>query len=286
MAIKETLLKWMDFSGKSLTAPMRLVGSRYYTGADLCASAQGITTDGRFYYCTGTIVPLKFNGLSKIDMRTGEVLLKKERYLPPELAKQGFNHYGGCTYFEHKLYVAIEDVNRRHPCIGVFSADTLCYLGKSKNLGPEIQPAGNLPWVAADRDKRLLYTGYFNHCDHINVFDADTLEYQRSVPISRVVEHTQGAEMWGGLIYISCHDTWPKKHIYSIDPATGETKLVMERDAGKNIVESEGMTICPMPDGSFFHQLDVLYPFTLAIRRYTAPPGAAEMEHEELRIEN
>ena len=46
--------------------------------------------------------------------------------------------------------------------------------------------------------------------------------------------------MWNGLIYISCHDTWRKKHIYSIDPATGETTLVMERDAAKNIVESEG----------------------------------------------
>ena len=45
----------------------------------------------------------------------------------------------------------------------------------------------------------------------------------------------------------------------------------MERDARRNIVESEGITICPMEDGSFFHQLDVLYPFTLAIRRYSAP---------------
>ena len=48
----------------------------------------------------------------------------------------------------------------------------------------------------------------------------------------------------------------------------------MERDAGKNLVESEGITICPMADGSFFHQLDVLYPFTLAIRRYSKPDGA------------
>ena len=265
-------IKRLDFSGKSLTDGIRLVGSRYYTGTDFYASAQGITTDGRYYYCTGTVLPLGFHGLSKIDMQTGKVLLKKEKYLPPELAEQGFNHYGGCTFFEGKLFVAVEDKDAAHPCIGVFSADTLEFTGEYKILGPEIQPNGNLPWCAADKENRLIYTGYFNHCDHINVFHIDTLEFIRHIPISRVVEHTQGAEMWNGLIYISCHDTWRKKHIYSINPATGETKLVMERDAGKNVVESEGVTICPMEDGSFFHQLDVIYPFTLAIRRYTAPP--------------
>lgn len=265
--------KHFDFSGRSLTDGIRLVGSRYYGGTDFFASAQGITTDGRYYYCTGTVLPLGFHGLSKIDMQTGEVLVKRKKYLPKALADKGFHHYGGCTYFEGKLYVAVEDKDSTHPCIAVFSADTLKFTGEYKILGPEIQPNGNLPWCAADKDNRLLYTGYFNHCDHINEFHIDTLEFIRHIPISRVVEHTQGGEMWGGLIYISCHDTWPKKHIFSIDPATGETKLVMERDAGKNLVESEGITICPMADGSFFHQLDVLYPFTLAIRRYSKPDG-------------
>ena len=266
--------KHLDFSGKSLIDGIRLVGSRYYTGTNFLASAQGITNDGRYYYCTGTVLALGFHGLSKIDMQTGEVLVKRTEYLPKALADKGFHHYGGCTYFEGKLYVAVEDKDSTHPCIAVFSADTLAFTGEYKILGPEIQPNGNLPWCAADKDNRLLYTGYFNHCDHINVFHIDTLEFIRHIPISRVVEHTQGGEMWGGKIYISCHDTWPKKHIFSIDPATGETTLVMERDAGKNLVESEGITICPMADGSFFHQLDVLYPFTLAIRRYSKPDGA------------
>ena len=269
MRITQTIAKLLDFNGRPLTSGHRLVGSRYYTGTDFFASAQGITNDGAYYYCTGTIVPLKFNGLSKIDMLTGKVVMKKNAYLPEELAKQGFNHYGGCTYFENKIYVAIEDKDRAHPCLGVFSADTLEFTGQYRILGPEIQPNGNLPWCAADRENRLIYTGYFYDCKNINVFDIDTLDFIKHIPISRVVQHTQGAEMWGGLIYISCHDTWPKKHIYSIDPETGETKLVMERDASKAVIESEGMTICPMADGSFFHQLDVIYPSVLAIRRYT-----------------
>ena len=270
MALNKRILKAADRSGKPLFGKTTLIGTRYYTGTDCYASGQGITTDGTYYYCTGTVVPFKFNGLTKIDMQTGEILLKKEKYLPEELALQGFNHYGGCTYFENKIYVAIEDVERKHPCLGVFSAETLEFTGQYKILGPEIQPNGILPWCAADSKNRLIYTGYFDHCDHINVFHIDDLSFVKHIPINRIVEKTQGAEMWNGLIYISCHDTWKKKHIYSIDPATGKVLTVMERDAGKNVVESEGMTICPMADGSFFHQLDVIYPLGLAIRRYSA----------------
>ena len=80
--MKTSLLKRLDFSGKSLTDGIRLVDSRYYTGTDFYASAQGITNDGQYYYCTGTVLPLGFRGLSKIDMQTGEVLLKdKYQYL-------------------------------------------------------------------------------------------------------------------------------------------------------------------------------------------------------------
>ena len=77
-------VKWVkriDFSGKPLTKGAALIGSRYYTGSDFYASAQGITTDGRYYYCTGTVVPLKFNGLTKIDMATGRIVLKKEEII-------------------------------------------------------------------------------------------------------------------------------------------------------------------------------------------------------------
>ncbi len=260
-------VKLFDHGGKPSRG--KLLHSFYLTGKDFLSSAQGITNDGMFYYCTGTFVPLKHLGLTKIDMKTGVVVRARHNYLPEELAKQDFNHYGGCTYFEGKLYVAVEDLHRQHPCIAVFDADTLCFTGQYQILGPEIQPNGNLPWCAADREKRLIYTGYFNGCDHINEFHIDDLSFLRSIPIDRVVEHTQGGEMYDGLIYISCHDSWPKKHIYAIDPQTGHVEPVMARDAGPQIVESEGMTICPTEDGAFFHQLDVIYPSGVAIRRYS-----------------
>ena len=270
MSIASSVLRLTDFSGAPLSGGGRLIGSRYYTGTDFLASAQGITNDGTFYYCTGTVLALKYRGLSKIDMQTGRVVTKREKYLPRELAALGCSHYGGCTYYDGKILVAVE-AGGRPPCIAAFSAQTLLFTGQVRAYGPEIQPEGNLPWVAADAENRLLYTGFFNRCDRINVFDADDLRYLRSVPLDRVVEHTQGGEMWDGTLYISCHDSWRKKHVYAIDPATGAVSTVMERDARRNVVESEGITVRPMPDGSFFHQLDVIYPLGVAIRRYAAP---------------
>ena len=175
-------------------------------------------------------------------------------------------HQVGDRARDHDL---VEDLHRQHPCLAVFDADTLCFTGQYRILGPEIQPNGNLPWCAADKENRLLYTGYFNDCDHINEFRIDDLEWIRSIPIDRVVQHTQGGEMYDGLIYISCHDSWKKKHIYAIDPLTGHVSTVMERHAGPHLVESEGLTICSCEDGSFFHQLDVIYPCGVAIRRYS-----------------
>lgn len=273
MRFAKSLIRVADSAGGVSFGASRPTGRLYLTGSDFLCSAQGIATDGRYYYCTGTFVPLRYNGLTKIDIKTGCVVLKRERYLPEELKKQGFNHYGGCTCFEGKLYVAIEDKDRAHPCIGVFRTDTLEFTGEYRILGADIQPNGNLPWCAADRENQLLYTGFFDGCDRINKFDIDTLELLEKIPLSRTVEKTQGGEMYGGLIYISCHDSWRKKHIYSIDPATGRVLTVMERLTGANIVESEGMTILPLPDGSFFHQLDVIYPLGVAIRRYSAPKG-------------
>lgn len=268
MDTKRTIVKKLDNGGKIVRGTGELLGTRYYFGTDMYASAQGITNDGKYFYCAGTVVPLKFNGFSKIDVATGEIVIKKEKYMPDALAAIGANHYGGCTYFENNIYVAVEDEQRKNPCIAVFSADTLEFTGRYKVLADNVQPCGNLPWCAADRENRILYTGYFNGCDHINAFDIDTLTLKRRIPITQVVEHTQGAEMHGGLIYISCHDSWPLKHIYTIDPATGKVELVMERAAGRIVTESEGMTIVENADGTHLYQLDVLYPFGLAIRKY------------------
>lgn len=263
-----TIMGYTDNGGKVNYGAFEYIGSNYYTGTDSFSSAQGITNDGEYLYCTGSVTPLFFTGLTKIDIQTGEIIAKNEKAMPTELSRQTFNHLGGVSYYDGKLYAAIEDAGRKHPCIGVFSAETLEFTGQYKILEEDIQPKGNLPWCAADKDKGVLYTGISRGCTFVNVLDINTLEFIERIELDASLYKTQGAEVYDGKIYISCNDTTSEKHIYAVDIETGTTEVVMERTTGTSIVESEGITIYETEDGVFFRQIDVLYPFGMAIREY------------------
>lgn len=259
----------IDNGGENTLENAEYLGSKYFAGSDARCSTQGITNDGTYYYTTGAVVALGFNGLEKIDMETGEVVLQNTNAMPKELKKQSFNHLGGCTYFEGKIYVAVEDIMRKHPCIAVFSADTLQFTGEYKILGEEIQPNGNLPWCAVDEENRILYTGVSRGGEFVNALDIDTLELIEKRPIEHSLYRVQGAEFYDGLLYISCNDETKVKHVYAVDPESGEIQTVLERKSGTNSVEAEGITVRTDEDGSLLLDvLDVINSFNTALRTY------------------
>ena len=259
----------IDNGGENTLENAEYLGSKYFAGSDARCSTQGITNDGTYYYTTGAVVALGFNGLEKIDMETGEVVLQNTNAMPKELKKQSFNHLGGCTYFEGKIYVAVEDIMRKHPCIAVFSADTLQFTGEYKILGEEIQPNGNLPLCAVDEENRILYTGVSRGGEFVNALDIDTLELIEKRPIEHSLYRVQGAEFYDGLLYISCNDETKVKHVYAVDPESGEIQTVLERKSGTNSVEAEGITVRTDKDGSLLLDvLDVINSFNTALRTY------------------
>ena len=259
----------IDNGGENTLENAEYLGSKYFAGSDARCSTQGITNDGTYYYTTGAVVALGFNGLEKIDMETGEVVLQNTNAMPKQLKKQSFNHLGGCTYFEGKIYVAVEDIMRKHPCIAVFSADTLQFTGEYKILGEEIQPNGNLPWCAVDEENRILYTGVSRGGEFVNALDIDTLELIEKRPIEHSLYRVQGAEFYDGLLYISCNDETKVKHVYAVDPESGEIQTVLERKSGTNSVEAEGITVRTNEDGSLLLDvLDVINSFNTALRTY------------------
>ena len=259
----------IDNGGENTLENAEYLGSKYFAGSDARCSTQGITNDGTYYYTTGAVVALGFNGLEKIDMETGEVVLQNTNAMPKELKKQSFNHLGGCTYFEGKIYVAVEDIMRKHPCIAVFSAETLQFTGEYKILGEEIQPNGNLPWCAVDEENRILYTGVSRGGEFVNALDIDTLELIEKRPIEHSLYRVQGAEFYDGLLYISCNDETKVKHVYAVDPESGEIQTVLERKSGTNSVEAEGITVRTDKDGSLLLDvLDVINSFNTALRTY------------------
>lgn len=259
----------IDNGGENTLENAEYLGSKYFAGSDARCSTQGITNDGTYYYTTGAVVALGFNGLEKIDMETGEVVLQNTNAMPKQLKKQSFNHLGGCTYFEGKIYVAVEDIMRKHPCIAVFSAETLQFTGEYKILGEEIQPNGNLPWCAVDETNRILYTGVSRGGEFVNALDIDTLELIEKRPIEHSLYRVQGAEFYDGLLYISCNDETKVKHVYAVDPESGEIQTVLERKSGTNSVEAEGITVRTDEDGSLLLDvLDVINSFNTALRTY------------------
>lgn len=259
----------IDNGGENTLGDSKLISTDRYVLCDGDYLTQGITTDGTYYYCTGARTYTGFNGIAKLDMKTGEVVAENRNAMPKEMKKQLFNHLGGCSYYEGKIYVAVEDVFRKHPAVAVFDAETLEFTGQYKILGEEIQPEGNLSWCAADREKGVLYTGISRGGDFVNVLDIETLE-----PIGRIMLETsfhrvQGAECYDGILYISCNDTSKLKHVYAADLETGKVTTVLERKAATSLTEAEGMTVYPTEDGAFFHVIDVISMSVEVIRHYS-----------------
>lgn len=268
LCLSLSLIGAIDNGGADALGNAEFVGSKYYGGDDFRCSSQGITNDGEYYYTTGAVVAMGFNGLQKINMETGEIVLQNTDAMPDELKEQTFNHLGGCTYFEGKIYVAVEDMFRKHPCIAVFDADTLTFTGEYKILDESIQPNGNLPWCAVDTDNRILYTGVSRDGEFVNALNIDTLELIEQKPIEHSLHRIQGAEFYKGLLYISCNDETKVKHVYSVDPGTGNIETVLERKAGTNSVEAEGITVRESEDGIMLDVLDVINSSNSAIRTY------------------
>ena len=269
LCLSLSLVAAIDNGGANTLENAEYIGSTYFSGDNWRCSSQGITNDGEYYYTTGAVVVSGFNGLQKINIETGEVVLQNTDAMPDKLKKQNFNHLGGCTYFEGKLYVAVEDMFRKHPCIAVFSAETLTFTGEYKILDENIQPNGNLPWCAVDAENRILYTGVSRDGEFVNELNIDTLELIEQKPIEHSLHRIQGAEFYNGLLYISCNDETKVKHVYTVDPNTGIIETVLERKAGTNNVEAEGITVREADDGSLLLDvIDVINSSNSVIRTY------------------
>ena len=78
-----------------------------------------------------------------------------------------------------------------------------------------------------------------------------------TVPLDRTLYKVQGGEFWNGTLYIVTNEGRREKTVYAVDPQTGHTEPYFVRCTGRLDAEGEGMAICPMPDGSLFHILEV-----------------------------
>ncbi len=219
-------------------------------------SGQGLTTDGEYFYTSGSLTGISTSGLAKWD-KAGFIVLADYTAMPKDYRENlNMNHLGGMSYYDGKLYIACEDSEDANPHLMIYDAETLQFI-KSYEMPQELLQ-GSFPWCAVDAENGYLYCSQFRDVNEIFVFDLETIEYSHSIKLSEQITRIQGGEVYNGLLYLS-YDAKEGNtdYVQTVDVSTGEVKTIFERTIpAKCGNEAEGLTVYPMEDGSLIHILD------------------------------
>lgn len=244
-------------SGAVSTETAALTGTDIFVMEDALIMGQGITTDGEYYYTSGTITAIDVTAIAKIDAETLEVVDRKINPLPSECKKRGNNHIGGISYYDGKIYAPVEGGDEVSACIVVFDAETL----KAEafyDLPSEAFPDG-VPWCAVDSSTGYLYASVWSQTKEIYVYDVNKdMAPVRTVTLSSPVKRIQGGEFSADTLYLSqdTKDNGKIRNILSVNVLTGEVAVAAERNIGSEKYEAEGMTFTQGENGTVMHVLD------------------------------
>ena len=209
---------------------------------------QGITTDGKFLYVSGSTT------LAKYDM---EGKLIKENKQPFVGYQKEANHIGDIDIYNNELYVSSEwfdDGVGKNIQIAIHDPETLA-LKRSVDFNPEsgqlevsgitVDPVHNSVWMASwvgEESGRYLYE-----------YDLSTGKYKRKVHLQPVPQWIQGVFAYNGKLYVTADDgTADEKeadHIYRVEISdkNNEARVVLEKtlDDIRDVGEVEGLVINP-----------------------------------------
>jgi outer membrane protein assembly factor BamB len=225
--------------------------------------SQDVTTDGESFYFSArwSLTKTTLDGKTEMAMNINAI--------PQELKDNyGSAHIGGISYYNGKIYAAIEDSKVwQYPIVALFDAETLAYTGEYHILSAELQKNG-LPWIAVDAVNGTFYAAQRDNSPALIVYDLDTFELVKTVPLSIPVHKIQGGEMYKGLLYAATQDD--TQAVYSINPVTGAVSKCFDQNLPEG-GEAEGLTMLDTPDGAVFHTLDLGPMFINANFRHYAP---------------
>lgn len=230
---------------------------------------QGITTDGEYFYTSGTITAIDTTAITKLSIDPMEVVDYKLNPLPKVCTKRGNNHIGGISYYNGMIYAPVEGGDEVYACIVVFDADTLEAI-EIYDLPNDLYPTG-VPWCAVDPDTGYLYASIWKSTKVIHVYDTnDSMKHIDTITLSKPISHIQGAEFLNGTLYMS-QDTRNKgsiRDILKVNIDTGEVSVAAERDISSEKFEAEGMTFTQGEDGPILHVLDYDKLIGIAVNHY------------------
>lgn len=225
-------------------------------GLESLERAQGVTTDGEYWYFSGK------TSLVKIGFDNQTVYAYNYKALDGELSENyNSKHIGGISYYNGYIYASLEDSKQwQHPVIALYDAETLEYTGICHEVSSEILTRG-IPWVAVDAENGFIYASHSKTVEEIHCFDLDTFEYVKSFAISDPIDAIQGGEVYKGKLYVGTNDS--TRAVYTIDVKSGKVEKLFDRIMYQPKLidnfggEGEDLTVYPMEDGTLIHALDI-----------------------------
>jgi len=244
-------------SAKS-TDTAELISTDTFVMENAMTMGQGITTDGEYYYTSGSLAAVNFTVLAKYTVDGMEFVDRNTSPLPAVCKNRGNNHIGGISYYNGKLYAPVEGGDDVFACIVVYDAETLEPTGEVYDLPNEYYPDG-VPWCAVDGNTGYLYASMWSNTKTIYVYDVNNgMAPVKEIALSDTIKRIQGGEFLDGTLYLSkdSHDKGELKDILSVNTETGEVKVAAERNVGSEDYEAEGMTFTKGENGVVLHVLD------------------------------
>lgn len=208
---------------------------------------QGITTDGNFYYVSGSKTLYKYD-------KTGKLLLVNEN--PFEGYPIAANHIGDIDVFNDELFVSAEnfmDGVGKDIQIAIHDATTL-KLKRTFKFEPS-SGQEEVSGICVDRDKRTVWMCSWvgeESGRYLYEYSLDSGAFLRKVHLQPVPQWAQGVFYWKGSLYLTADDGTADldepDHLYRIDVSNKTyASLVMEKafTEVKKQGEIEGLAVDP-----------------------------------------
>ena len=242
----------------SSTDSAKLISTDTFVMDEAMVMGQGITTDGEYYYTSGSLVGIGFTALAKYTVDGMDYVDSHINPLPQKCEDRGNDHIGGISYYNGKIYTSVEGGEPEQSCIVVYNAENLKHTGEIYDL-PTADFNDGVPWCAVDSDTGYLYASKWKDTKTIYVYDVNNgMAPVKTLTLSATIKRIQGGEFLDGTLYLSqdTHGTGKLRSILSVDTESGEVKTVAERDIGSEKFEAEGMTFTKDENGTVMHVLD------------------------------
>lgn len=207
------------------------------------AYAQGIARYGKGWILSGR------NVLARVDNGLHDQKLLRNA-IPPDWVKTGYNHIGDIDVVGRCVYAPLEQSNFElgFQAMARFDAKTLRFV--------DALPVGQHEnsFVAIDPSTMTAYSMDRFDGSELLRYDVGDGGWEPLPPLvmDATLQHTQGADVLGGAVWISTSD--PQNNLYRVDTGTGHVDLV--GSTGHLPGEGEGIDVTGLRSG-LLHTLTI-----------------------------